>query len=444
MKRPLILHWLGRCAALGLLLGLAPAAGAQTRLSLPEAIRLGLSTRYDAQANALNVALAETSVRQTRDAWRPELSLTGDVRYNTQLQQTVLPAGFGPTTERQRVALGAKNNTILSLSLSQPLYQPGLHTDTQVADNTRRLEIEKNAQQQTDRKVQIAEAYLNVLLKELQQTTAQAEEQRYQRYLALAEGQLRLGTLLPNDRLRAQVDYDNARLATQQAAQRYQLSLTTLRYRLNLPPGTALALTDHLEADQVTSYVFDSTAAPAERPEIRQVRLRQEGYRLQTQRVRDGLKPTVSLYANYSTQFLGANFNYLSDNWGPYNYVGVRFALPLTAQFRKQADLQAYELHARQAALDLQQTQADVAYEAQQAQTELANAARNLQRTAATLALVRQLAQTQQQTYRLGAVLYATVLDAEKTAQQAEQNHLEAAYSYLVAKLSYAKATGSF
>lgn len=432
-----------RCGLLALTFAIQ--AHAQTRLSLNEALDTGVKNRYDLQANQVNLALSVNSIQKNRNGWLPDIAASGNVRYNTQLQTTVIPAGLFPGgTEAQRIAFGTKNSTVFALDLTQPLYRPQAKTDLAILENSRALTQEQNGQQQTSVKIRIAEAYLNVLLRELQRTIARADEQRYRAYFAISEGKYKLGTLLKSDYLNGRLDLQNSQLTAQKAEQTYRQAQTTLCYELNIPADTTLVLTDRIGPQQVAGYQLKTGQAATERTEIRQARLRQDGYALQSQTVLNALKPTVSFFANYSTQFLQNDFNYFTRPWSPFNYLGVQVRVPLMGQFTRKTDLNTYQLYQKQTALNLRQTEADIVNEVSKATVELANAARNLESTRAGLDLSAQLHQLQQEQYRLGTRLYSQVLDTEKSLQTAEQNYLEAAYNYLVAKLNYEKAIGKY
>ena len=119
-------HRLFRWAGGFVLAGLVAAsdAQAQTRLSLTEALELGLKNRHDVQADAVEAALTANALRKNRQTWLPTLTASGNVRYNTQLQTTVLPAGAFPgVTESQVLAFGTRNSTLLTLDLTQPLLR---------------------------------------------------------------------------------------------------------------------------------------------------------------------------------------------------------------------------------------------------------------------------------------------------------------------------------
>ena len=428
----------------GLLL-LTTQANAQTRLSLNEALETGLKNRFDIQANQLNLALSDNAIQKKRNAWLPDITASGNVRYNTQLQTTVIPAGLFPgSTEAQRIAFGTKNSTIFSLDLTQPIYRPQAKTDLAILENSRALTQEQNGQKRTTVKISIAEAYLNVLLRELQRSLARADEQRYTAYFAIAEGKYKLGTLLESDYLSTRLDLQNSQLTAQKAEQNYRSAQTTLCYELNIPTDTTLVLTDRIDPQQATVYLVESSPDSSERTEIRQARLRHEGYALQRQNVLNALKPTVSFYANYSTQFLQNDFTYFTRPWSPFNYFGLQVRMPLTGQFTRKTDQNTFWLYGQQIDLSLKQTQADIANEVDKTRVDLANAARNLQLTKASLDVSKQLYQFQQQQYQLGTRLYSQILDTEKSLQTAEQNYLESAYNYLVNRLNYEKAIGLY
>ncbi|MGM9508969.1 TolC family protein [Larkinella sp. GY13] len=446
MKRPSLF---GRFAP-ALFIGLLVTTGvqAQRRLSLNDALELGLKNRYDLQADAVSLALTENSIQKNRNNWLPEVNVSGDVRYNTQLQTTVIPAGAfpgGTGNGEQRLAFGTRNSTIFALNLTQPLYRPEAKTDLAIVQNNGALEQEKNNQRKTNVKIKIAKAYLNVLLKEIQRGIAQADRQRYQQYFDLSAGKYKLGALLEADHLTAQLNWQNSQLTAQKAEQSYRLAQTNLCYEVNIPADTSLVLTDRIDAGQAEAYQTTTGAdSVADRTEIRQLTLQLTDYRLREQKVLNALKPTLSLYGNYSTQFLSNSFNYFSDSWFPFNYFGLQLKVPLSGQFTKKTNLQTYQLQARQIELNLHQTRADLTNELRTAETELTNASRNLQSTRASLDVSRQISQLQQEQYRLGAVLYSNVLDTEGSLQTAEQNYIEAAYHYLVAKLNYEKALGKY
>jgi outer membrane protein len=414
-------------------------------LTLAQAREVGLRNRFDVKANQYNVIVAELDIKRSQQVWLPDLRATGNVLYNTQLQATLIPAGFGGLNEPSLLALGARSISVFSLELAQPVLDPTRRTDVRIARSALALQQERTRGQEIAIKDQISQAYLNVVLRRLQYRLARREEQRFQDYLTLTEGRFQNGVLIENDLLRARLDVQNAHVQATTSEQNYQLSLLTLRHQLNVPPATALTLTDTLVTAGAALPIAADPAVVDNRTEVRQLQLEQAGNDLQLLRQRQTTRPTLSLVGNYSAQYLNADFNYNYFDrtwWTPFNSVGVQLAVPLTQQFTNRTLAQQASVRRLQTNTRLQQQQLTVRYELEYAAREVNNARQNLQLTRNAYDLSEQVYRNQQQQYALGALQYADLLTTERSLLSTEQNLVNATYSYLAAKLSYEVASG--
>src|SRR5699024_7181257 len=100
--------------------------------------------------------------------WIPKIEAEGKIQYNTQLSPTYVPEGFAGFDEAGLLNLGAKNQSTFGLSLTQPIFKPGINTDIKIAKTQQQMSQEQLQGFKTEVKYNIAKAYLNVLLKELQ------------------------------------------------------------------------------------------------------------------------------------------------------------------------------------------------------------------------------------------------------------------------------------
>lgn len=424
--------------------GYAQQATDNLDLSLQQAIDLGLKNRYDVQANKYNLDIDENKIGRSEKEWLPEISGSGNMRYSPQLQATLIPAGFfGP--DPALVALGAKSVSVFGLDLAQTIYKPGITVDVKIAKNNLELEQEKNKQAENTIKEKIALAYLNVLLKELQTKIASDDEQRYKEYADVAEGKLKLGTLIENDYLKAKLDYENAKVETQKAKQNYELAMDNLKYQINVSGGTKLTLTDNLESPAFSASSLAIKGDATNRTEIKQLVLQQQNNRLEITRFRQNALPSIGFYANYSRQFTYNNFDYsLSQWWSPFSYVGLRFTVPITGNFKNYDYIREYRVRSLQTDLNLLQKTADITYEIQKASVELSNATQNMQTTKNNYELSKVIYENQKQQYNLGSLLYSGVLDTEKSLNLSEQNYIKAVYDFLLASINYQKAIGNY
>jgi len=428
--------------------GITISANAQApqkiSLSLQQAIDTGLKNRFDIQANQYNILVAQNDISKSKEAWIPDVKAYGDIQYNMQIQSTLIPGGFLGSDKPQLLALGAKNTSILGISLNQPLYQPGINSSIKIAENKQALEAEKNEQSKIQVKTQIATAYLNVLLKRLQRQIASNEEDRYRKYMDLAQGKFQNGALIENDYLRAKLNYENAKVQLQTASQDYDLSLDKLRNEINIPEETQLILIDSLNGQHnISQNTSDAFSQADTRTEIKQLKIEQTGDQLSLTKMRRNELPTISFVANYAEQFLYIDFNYFKGQWWrPFSYVGLEISIPITSRLKNKNNIREGQFRIAQTKLELQQTESDIHYEIQKALTDLDNAQQNMQSTKSNYDLSQKIYKNQQQQFALGAFQFSDLLDTERSLHTTEQNYVQAVYDYLLAKINYEKAIG--
>jgi outer membrane protein TolC len=415
-------------------------------ISLQQAIDVGLKNRYDIQANKYNLSIAGNRISKTKKEWVPDISGSGNIRYNPQLQATLIPGGFlGPSSQPQLLALGAKSASVFGLDLSQNIFRPAIITDVKIARNNLEIEKEKNKQDENNIKEQIVQAYLNVLLKELQSNIAINDEQRYKEYSEVADGKLKLGTLIENDYLKAQLDYENAKVEALNAKQNYELAVGNLKYQINVVVETELVLSDNLNSLNFLTNQIQVKGEADNRTEIKQLRLKQQGNQLETSKNRQNALPSVVFFANYSKQFLYNNFDYaLPQWWTPFNYLGLRMNVPITGNFKNYNNIQEYKIKSLQTDLELKQKTADINYEIQKASAQLNNSLQNMQTTKNNFDLSKVIYDNQKKQYNLGSLLYSNLLDTDKSLNTTEQNYIKAVYDYLISNINYQKAIGNF
>ena len=416
------------------------------KLSLNQAIELGLNNRFDAKSGALNIDMAKNKVVMSKKELLPDILANGKITYNGQVEPTIVSAGLLGFTESQKIALSMKNNTAFSLDLNYAVYKPGLYTDIKIASNNLDMEKEKNNKSNNDIKVEIAEAYDNVLLKYLQFEIARRNENRYKEYYNLASGKYSNGALLESDMQLAELDYKNAKANSEKQRQNYLLSIQNLKCRINVPLQSVIIFTDSLKSSFETNIGVNPTNnAIINRSEIKQLRIQQLGYKLQLKKAKQNYLPTLSLFANYTQFFQNEGFNY-SDNffWSPISYVGAKLSIPISGSFKNINQVKEFNLKLAQSNFEMKQKTTDVQYEMQEAATKLNNARQNLTVTNDNYLLSQKIYELKKQQYSLGSFLYEKLLDTEKSLSTTEQEYITGVYDFLIAKINYQKATGMY
>lgn len=413
------------------------------KLSVTQAVETGFQNRFDMKANQYNISVAQNQVTENKKQWLPEISGNGNLKYNAQLEKTVVPAGVLGNDAPMAVSLSTKYNSAYSLSLNQSVYNPTLSINTHLSKNELQQEKEKVRASKIEIKNQIKEAYLDVLLKNLQLKTARNDQNRYREYKELAEGEYRYGKMLENDYLRAKLDNENAKVTTEKLLQNYLLAVNYLKYTINIEPKTEIILTDSLTTLVDSQFRVQPSINIENRTEIKQLQLQQQNNRLQVQNARRINFPSVSVFANYSQEFQNDRFHYgENQSWNPFSYVGVKLIVPISDHFRNNNNRKKYQYLLAQTGMELQQTKTDIYFEIEKARTQLDNALKNMTSTHKNYDLSNKIYKNQKQQYQLGSFNYDHLLDTEKSLNTAEQNYIQSVYDYLIVKLDYEKVLG--
>lgn len=416
------------------LLMISSAAFSQNQsLSLLQAQDLAANNSKTLKAHKVNEELALNSLGKIKNNWLPEINATGDVRYNTQLESMVLD-GFGANGGAERIQIGTKTASVFSLDLSQPLYQPNANSDKKLAQTNALLEREKNVEKQNDIWKAIAESYLNVLLKEVQYQTALQAVNRNKNYVAVAQDRYKLRVLLENDLLKTKLDLKNAEQTATEQQHAYEWALMQLKYQLNIPYEDSLLLADNLETLTAGNAALSTNAYS--NSAIKQLSLEKETLNLELAKNKNLWLPSVSFVANYTAQFQSSNYNYFSNNWSPYNYVGIKATLPIMANFKNSYKTQELQYKINQNAINAEIKQQELDHKIRQYTTDVINTENALKNSKENLEYAQTIYQSALQTFKLGTTTYTATLDSETSVQTAEQNYVKAVYNYLVAKLS--------
>lgn len=417
------------------------------KITLEEATRRALENRQELKSQALEIRIAQNANDKIKAQWRPQLSGTADLRWNTQLQTNVLPVGeFGipgiPPETTQEIAFGVPFNTSFGVQAEQKIYDGNRKIDralneAQVAGAQNQL-----VQLQIGIRRAVAEAYYAVLYNREKVKLAGQTLSRNQVNLETGQARLKEGTALKNDVDRLALDVSNAQLSLRKARQDLSLSLDHLRYQIRADTGEAIEPAENL-ATFMASATPDLIASIETRPEIQAEAINLQINDLKQKKELARLRPSVSAYGNYSVLQLSEDFNpFASGTWFPYNYLGVRAETPIFDG--KQARLAARdaELRSQQNRLNLEKLKSEFNYELQSARKAFDQAQLELEETGKNVALARQIYETDVFRFQQGVLLQNDLKNSELSLQTAENNYLTAVYNWLVAELGFRKAAG--
>lgn len=412
-------------------------------LTLEQAVQRGLENRIELKSQNLNVQIASTENEKVKARWLPQVSGSADLRWNTQLQTTVLPFALPGSGESQtEIKLGRPFNNTFILQAEQKVYDANRKIDRAVNDT--QVEAQKNnlAQIRINLRQAITEAYYNgVFAKERLNLSALAL-QRANSYFEVGQARFDQGAILKNDLDKLELDVSNARLAQTKNQQDYDLALIALQYQLNT--NDKVEPVEDLQAIFNYSQIIENQSNIEKRTEIKAEELNLRLNQLNAQKQLARNKPMVSAYGNYSFFQLAETFNpFEKGTWFPANYVGIRASVPIFDG--RQARLAANDFKVRQQinTLNTERLRNDFSYESKSTWNTLQQSKLNLEEARKNIALAQRILETDKFRFEKGVILLSDLKNTEYSLQSAENQYLSSIYNFLIASVRYRKASGN-
>jgi outer membrane protein TolC len=283
-----------------------------------------------------------------------------------------------------------------------------------------------------------ARAYLAAVKADADVETAQANVTLSQALLTQARNQKDAGTGTGIEITRANVQLANDRqhlLVTQTARRAAHMQLLRA---MNMRLDTGLDLTDKLQYAPVDSVTLEAARkqALAERADLRAQEGREENARLSDSAVRMQRLPSLAAFGDYGSIGTGPG------DALPTRTIGVSLKVPIFNGGRREAERAESASQYRAEKVRTNDLKQQVELDVRLALDELQSAEDEVKVAQEGLALSEnELAQARRR-YDAGVAISVEVTDAQTRLERARDNQLAALYSFNVAKIDLAQATG--
>ena len=403
------------CAVLGALIVAVPVSGgAQTRLSLQDAVDAALASRPALKAEAERVAVAEGRLKQATLWPNPEFQFSNE---NLRPGQTY-------TRDVDTLAV-----------ISQPLDVLGKRgrridaANQTVARTSEELEL---ARHQVAHQVKLA--YWAARGAQEHRDLLRASVDNFQRIVDYHAAQLSVGAIPEQDVLRVRLEREQMQIAARVAAVDATTALVTLMNEIGRATPTDVMLTDPLDGQPSIDQTSVDEAV-ARRGEIRVARAAVAEAQANA-RLQDALaRPDVGVMYGYKRTQLPDAINGVNTA-----IAGVRLTIPLTDRNQGNREAAAAEGRRQEQLLAQAQLQARgdlerATQEYQLRRAEVADTLRPLREHATEIAGIARAA------YEQGAVDLLRLLDAERSRFDAERAWVQGmvAFQRSVVNLEFAQ-----
>jgi outer membrane protein len=415
------------------------------RLSLQEALALGLKNRIELKNQELNLQLAENEINKVKARNFPQLNAAFDERINTQLQTQVLsPQALGGlSTEPIKAKFGTKYYNVFAVNGTQNIFNPAIRGDKQIGFARKELESANFEKLKIDIKFSISEAYYDALLKRERTALSLYNLNQSHEFYKRGVEQFKNGTILQTTLDRLELDEMNAVNSKENDEHSYRLSLTNLVNQLGLPLGSVIELAEPIDVTIEPEEAANIVVQAGSRVEVRQEQLQMLVNTLNLKKQIMGYLPVVSLYGNYTLQQFNNKYDPTNGGlWNPYNYFGLRIELPLFDGFAKERSKQEFKYRLEQNKNNLIKLEYDMAYELQTAALELGNATNRYYYSKRNYELAKKVLDADQVRLREGTITEAELVSVSFSLKSAQINYLESLYNYFISRIRLTRAEG--
>ncbi len=416
------------------------------KLTIDDAIKIGLENRLELKTQALQIRLTESENQKIKAKWLPQVTAGADVRVNTQLQTSILPfdiTGKNPGASSE-IQFGLPYSNTLGLQAEQKIFDANKKIDYQLNNVLTEIQVNALDQQKVNIRQAITEAYYLVVynkekLEFNQRTTLRAEEN-----LANAAVKLKKGTLLQNDYDRFLLEVKNATMAAKRNLLDYENCLESLKYRMNLKSETSLEITDDLNNILKANEIL-ATPNFENRSDLKGEEISLKSNELNKEKQKFRNYPTISAYGNYTLlQQIDKPNPFKAGSIFPFNYIGVRLNIPVFDG--KQAKIFASDFGIKQEInrMNIDRYKNDFQYQTISAIKQIEQAKIALSESKLNLELAQQILKTDLFRFEKGVLAFSELKNTESALQNAEANYLTNIYNFLIASISHKKAVGFF
>jgi outer membrane protein TolC len=422
-------------------------ANAQPRqLSLKEALSLTLANNREIKISALDVDRSEQQIQVAKSTSLPSAGISGQVAHY--FNETPF---FGFTSTNSSgdkipyARFGGRDQASATAWITQPLYnaatKPGIINAKLQERQSRLLENGK----ETDIAAQLKQTYIQILVLH-ERTKLQKESlERNEKALQDAKSLLAQGRALRVDTLRAYTSVKNLEPDLLKLSYAIEVGKQQLRTLTGLDSMQEIELTDSLilpETAQVLSEDEVYNEARLHRADVQSLDLQQQQADQQISIAAAGMKPSVSLTAQYLIQTQANQFNYFNAYYPSTPFVGALITVPVFNGYSNKAKVKQAKIEKDQTVIRSRQ-----AYE--ELRTAVKQALANVRETAARIQTSANVKETARLSYEITQYRYAKAVasrleltDAELAFTAAQSNYLEAVYDYLSANIEVERTVG--
>lgn len=420
----------------------AQASADTLRITLNEAVEMGMDNNQQVEQVRLDIENAENRIQEVKAQIWPEITLNAQYTRNIKRPVFFLPEGEGPFGGGV-IEAGFDNSYQASAQASMPLYNQQLFASADVAELSKKLsrtalDVEKN-----ELASEIQKAYYNALLAKETIYALEVSLNNARQNFENVQNLYDQGQAPRYDVIRAQVQVENLKPEISAARNNYIAAINQLKLLTGAPINQPVALQGRLidfyneqENAELSQYNV------SENPGLMQV---QQQTTLQEEQIdveEAAYYPSLSLFGNYQYQAQANDFNFGEYRWINTSAAGLSLSVPVFSGFRRKYRVNQGQIELKKLRLQTDYLRKSLETQAENAIQRLLQAKDNIEAQEANIRQAEKGYEIARISYEKGAANLLEVNDAELALTQARMNYIQAISDYLLAQVDYNTVTG--
>ncbi len=427
----------------------ALTAGAQQRLSVEDAQKLGLANNTEVKNARLDVKLAKKKVMETVAIGLPKVNGEVNMQQFLEIPTTVVPANmFIPSAaddEFTELQFGTEYNSTSTLSASQLIFDGTYIVGLKASSIYKSLSVQ--SLELTEQQIQdsVAAAYYNVLVAEERKAFLRLIADIHQDILDEVTTMYDLGLVEDLDVDRMALTLSNMKIQSENMDRMTEVAYLYLKLILGLPLDEEIILTDSLStllAENNNIQLQEPTIENRKEYQLAQTQTQLQ--KLDLRRFQSQLLPSITAFASYSKNAYRNEFDFFDEGkWYPSNVIGIKANLTLFDGLARISRIQQAKINLEKARNNQAQTSEYLQLAYEMALSNYITAFNSQEQTANSLELSKKIYRKTLLKYKEGLVSSSELSQAGADYSQSQANNAQAIYNLLIAKTNYNRSVGN-
>lgn len=422
--------------------------GGSYSFTLQQAVDYGYANQATTKNSAIDTEIAQKRINELIGVGLPQISGSAEINKFIEIPTSFVPAEFfgGNPGEYFPVKFGQPYSSSIGLSASQLVFDGSYLVGLQASKTYAELSRKNLQQSRIETAAVISKAYYNVLVMNERVALLNANVERVGKLKSDTKAMYDNGFVEKIDNDRIELTYNNIVIEKQKAERFAATALNLLKFQMGMTLDSQLELADKLETNVFDENIpADENIDASKRIEYGILQTQKHLQELDLKRHRFEYLPSLVAFGSLSANASRNEFDFFDTDrrWFPTAIVGAKLSVPIFDGLQKAARISQAKLTLKKIDNGFNSLEQGIKLETQNSKNQLLSSAESLKLQRKNRELAQEVARVSKIKYDQGIGSNLEVVNAETLLKESETNYYGALYDALIAKIDYAKATGS-